>query len=388
MQTASATTEFIYDYAGRRVSSWLSPNNFGDEGRIYWDGQQVAYRANDGTTYFDHQDTLGTERMRTNYAGSGGSSYVSLPWGDGYSATVNSSGADQDNAHFAGLERDAESGTEHAQFRNYTSRQGRWLSPDPYTGSYDLTNPQSMNRYAYVLNNPMSMLDPSGLVVICDETGCHDCDSDDTACASKGGDCVANGTEGCITASNPGNATTLQPTANSPSSGGGGAPHQNIVTCAAGFASKHSIAAGLNALGIGNSGGVGGFLTNTFGGNTFSGIINLASVFGSSNSTDQQVLTQMGKAYLRGPLQGIPSSLVGAGGTPFAVSPTGIVRGAAVGAAFNAVTGANDSLITLSGEVGLSTVGTTAAEFATGVGEAKFALDFLTFAYGVGTCIP
>jgi RHS repeat-associated protein len=101
--------------------------------------------------------------MRTNYAASVGSSYVSLPWGDGYTATVNSSGADQDNAHFADLERDAESGTEHAQFRNYTSIQGRWLAPDQYTGSYDATNPQSMNRYAYVLNNPMSLLDPSGL---------------------------------------------------------------------------------------------------------------------------------------------------------------------------------------------------------------------------------
>jgi RHS repeat-associated protein len=176
VQTPSATTEFIYDYAGRRVSSWLSPNNFGDEGRIYWDGQQIAYRANDGTTYFDHQDILGTERMRTNYAGSVGSSYVSLPWGDGYTATVNSSGADQDNAHFADLERDAESGTEHAQFRNYTSRQGRWLSPDQYTGSYDPTNPQSMNRYAYVLNNPMSLVDPLGLGGPCDpqesETPC------------------------------------------------------------------------------------------------------------------------------------------------------------------------------------------------------------------------
>ena len=163
VQTASATTEFTYDYAGRRVSSWLSPNNYGNEGRIYWDGQQVAYRSTDGTTYFDHQDVLGTERLRTNYAASVGSSYVSLPWGDGYTATVNSSGADQDNAHFADLERDAESGTEHAQFRNYTSRQGRWLAPDQYTGSYDVTNPQSMNRYAYVLNNPMTLLDPSGL---------------------------------------------------------------------------------------------------------------------------------------------------------------------------------------------------------------------------------
>ena len=178
VQTASATTEFIYDYAGRRVSSWLSPSNYGNEGRIYWDGQQVAYRSTDGTTYFDHQDVLGTERLRTNYAGSVGSSYVSLPWGDGYTATVNSSGADQDNAHFADLERDAESGTEHAQFRNYTSRQGRWLAPDPYTGSYDATNPQSMNRYAYVLNNPMSSVDPSGLFTL--------------------PPCAATGTEGCI----------------------------------------------------------------------------------------------------------------------------------------------------------------------------------------------
>jgi RHS repeat-associated protein len=162
-QTPSGTNEFVYDYAGRRISTWVASNNFGDEGRIYWDGRQIAYRSIDGTTYFDHQDTLGTERMRTTYAGTVGSSYTSLPWGDGYTATVNNSGGDQDNGHFARLERDPESGTEHAQFRNYASAQGRWLAPDPYMGSYDLTNPQSFNRYAYVLNNPMSLMDPGGL---------------------------------------------------------------------------------------------------------------------------------------------------------------------------------------------------------------------------------
>ena len=118
-----------------------------------------------GLTYFDHQDTLGTERMRTNF-GAGWPSYVSLPWGDGYSATVNNLGGDQDNKHFAGLERDAESGTEHAQFRNYASAQGRWLAPDSYMGSYDLSNPESMNRYAYVLNNPISLVDPMGLFTL------------------------------------------------------------------------------------------------------------------------------------------------------------------------------------------------------------------------------
>ena len=38
---------------------------------------------------------------------------------------------------------------------------GRWLSPDPLGG--DVTNPQSLNRYPYVLNNPTTFIDPLGL---------------------------------------------------------------------------------------------------------------------------------------------------------------------------------------------------------------------------------
>ena len=37
------------------------------------------------------------------------------------------------------------------------------MSPDPYGGSYDVYNPRSFNRYAYTLNNPLSLIDPSGL---------------------------------------------------------------------------------------------------------------------------------------------------------------------------------------------------------------------------------
>jgi hypothetical protein len=37
---------------------------------------------------------------------------------------------------------------------------GRWLTPDPMGG--DLTNPQSLNRYAYALNNPETLTDPLG----------------------------------------------------------------------------------------------------------------------------------------------------------------------------------------------------------------------------------
>ena len=184
-QTPSATVDYIYDYAGRRISTWTSPT-FASEAKIYWGaGQQLGFRAYDGTTYFDHQDVLGTERLRTNYSGGVGSTYSSLPWGDAFIAVVNNTWADQDNEHFAGQEHDAESDTEHAQFRNYASAQGRWLVPDPYLGSYDFTNPQSFNRYAYALNNPLSSWDPSGLE---DEQACG---SDDDGCGGSddgGGD--------------------------------------------------------------------------------------------------------------------------------------------------------------------------------------------------------
>jgi len=43
----------------------------------------------------------------------------------------------------------------------YESRLYRWLSPDPLAG--DAYNPQSLNRYAYVLNNPARFIDPLGL---------------------------------------------------------------------------------------------------------------------------------------------------------------------------------------------------------------------------------
>lgn len=64
---------------------------------------------------------------------------------------------------FAGLYRDPESNSDHSLLRQYSSTQGRWLSPDPFNGSVDLENPQSLNRYAYVMGNPLFLTDPDGL---------------------------------------------------------------------------------------------------------------------------------------------------------------------------------------------------------------------------------
>jgi RHS repeat-associated protein len=131
----------------------------------------VAYYAN-GAAHFEHQDWLGTERMRTTYNGGVEGSYTSQPFGDGQATT----GADTDANHYGMLDSDPESGTAHAQYRQYSNAQGRWLAPDPYSGSYDLLNPQSMNRYVYAGNNPLAFVDPMGLVywLMCTTYAEHD----------------------------------------------------------------------------------------------------------------------------------------------------------------------------------------------------------------------
>ncbi|MCI0535403.1 MAG: hypothetical protein L0Z50_09245 [Verrucomicrobiales bacterium] len=111
-----------------------------------------------GVQYY-HGDRLGSTRVVTNGNGEVLWSYDYAPFGEGATAD------NLVNRLFTGHERDAESGLDHTWFRKYSSAQGRWLSPDPLAGS--ITDPQSLNRYAYVLNNPVNLVDPLGLT--------HDC---------------------------------------------------------------------------------------------------------------------------------------------------------------------------------------------------------------------
>jgi len=68
---------------------------------------------------------------------------------------------------FTGKERDPESGLDYFGARYYGSNMGRWLSPDwsanPEAVPYShLDNPQSLNLYEYVGNNPLSKPDLDG----------------------------------------------------------------------------------------------------------------------------------------------------------------------------------------------------------------------------------
>jgi len=70
-------------------------------------------------------------------------------------------------SRYTNKERDTETGNDYMFARYYNSATGRFLSPDwsakiepvPYA---KLGDPQSLNLYSYVLNNPMDKTDPNG----------------------------------------------------------------------------------------------------------------------------------------------------------------------------------------------------------------------------------
>jgi RHS repeat-associated protein len=70
-------------------------------------------------------------------------------------------------ACFTGKGRDSETGLDYFGARYFSSAQGRFMSPDwseePVALLYaDLGDPQTLNLYAYVRNNPLVLVDPDG----------------------------------------------------------------------------------------------------------------------------------------------------------------------------------------------------------------------------------
>jgi RHS repeat-associated protein len=66
-------------------------------------------------------------------------------------------------SNITGKERDSESGLDNFGARYNSSSMGRFMSPDPLLSSGRIANPQTWNRYAYALNNPLRIVDPTGL---------------------------------------------------------------------------------------------------------------------------------------------------------------------------------------------------------------------------------
>ncbi|HEY0795186.1 MAG TPA: RHS repeat-associated core domain-containing protein [Acidisarcina sp.] len=155
------TNQYLLDQSGDQVTelngsgTWLHSN--------VWAGAHLDATYDINGLHFHLADPLGTRRIETAAAGTIDGTYQSLPFGDNLVA----SGYDATEHHFTGKERDFESGNDYFGARYYASSIGRWMSPDwadkpeavPYS---QLDNPQSLNLYGYMGNNPLSKADKDG----------------------------------------------------------------------------------------------------------------------------------------------------------------------------------------------------------------------------------
>ena len=125
-------------------------------------GDTAIYNAS-GLNYLRHTDYLNSSRLATTWGHAVYSKVAYAPFGETYNeaGTPDRSFTGQDQDVVAGS---AGSGVYDFLFRKYDPSAGRWLSPDPSGwGAVSLSAPQSLNRYAYVQNNPMQAVDPTGL---------------------------------------------------------------------------------------------------------------------------------------------------------------------------------------------------------------------------------
>jgi RHS repeat-associated protein len=141
---------------------------------VYLGGKLLATTSGtDGTeTRFHHPDRLGT-RLVTDAAGTVVSEQLSMPFGTmlpftqaygGENSYQHPTLSNPSKKRFTSYDRSDATGLDYAVNRFYSQQQGRFTQIDPIgMGAAELANPQSLNLYAYVENDPINSTDPLGL---------------------------------------------------------------------------------------------------------------------------------------------------------------------------------------------------------------------------------
>lgn len=144
------TTIFVHDAGGKLVAEYSNTV-------VSSSLAKVSYLTN---------DHLESPRMLTEENGNTLSRRDFHPFGEKIltpQRTVGLGYADDNlRRNFTEYDRDAETGFDFAQARMYMSKLGRFSVPDMPLIAQETVNPQTFNLLSYCLNNPYSIVDPSG----------------------------------------------------------------------------------------------------------------------------------------------------------------------------------------------------------------------------------
>ena len=127
----------------------------------------------DSTLYYVLKDHLGSASVMTDASGNIVGEDRFYPFGE----TRFTTGTMYTDKLFTGQREITGLDIYHYNARFYSPKLGRFLSADTIVPGY--TNPQNLNRYSYVRNDPIKYIDPSGHGVDCG-IGMGDCVSDYT----------------------------------------------------------------------------------------------------------------------------------------------------------------------------------------------------------------
>ena len=144
--------DIIYVYSGLSVIYEKNLTTDQAAAYIYGPTGRIAKKVNGLVDYY-HTDHLGSTRLITDQSGNVVSEVTYEPFGESEVT------GDNDRYLYNGKEKDSSELYYYGR-RYYDPHIGRFITRDPRFGQ--LENPQTLNRYVYVLNNPLKYIDPTG----------------------------------------------------------------------------------------------------------------------------------------------------------------------------------------------------------------------------------
>lgn len=139
-------------------------------------------KAAEGNIYFFHADHLGTGSHITDAAGHSYQFFMNLPFGETM-IEQHTGTEDYDNRwKFNGKELDTETGLYYYGARYYDPSTSIWLSVDPLADQFPSWNP-----YNYTMQNPLNLIDPTGMAPECPDGDCADVVADPKISDDNGG---------------------------------------------------------------------------------------------------------------------------------------------------------------------------------------------------------